>query len=431
MQTIAGADEERSRARRDVRYVQLELLNSLSTLRRLHGCLNGRASADHGVSIVRKGPRAHFRNVRTCASVHACPCCASKIRNGRAGEIEQAVTAHLAAGGGVLFATFTLPHDVGDRLAALLRAVTTAYTAMVSGAAASAERTLYGVEGSIRALEVNHGPNGWHPHHHVLFLTARPLRYKARKAFERSMWLRWRHQIVKAGYRPPSAQNGCDVRPVWGAAGIADYTAKVYDERRVGLELARSDLKSGRFTEHRSAWAVLGDLAAHGDVEDLALWWEYERATKGQRAVRWSKGLKARYGVQLVTDAAHAAEEVGGVVVAVISGELWPAVCRMRGARLGLLRMAEVDDDPEAVNEYLARIEVEAFGDSIPPGGPPIDADAQERRATEMQLAARRLGRSVVVEGLGAVADGAFGLPLCSSSAQRSPEHLLGDVPIH
>lgn len=399
METIAGDAEGRTRLRRDERYRQREMLNSLSTLRRLHGCGNGRASAEHGVAIVRKGERAHYRNVRTCASVHACPVCAAKIRNGRAKEIEQAVTAHLAAGGGVLFVTFTMPHDQGDELVLLLKAITTAYTAMMRGGAAAAERLAFGIEGSIRALEVNHGPNGWHPHYHVLLFTKKPIRQKDQKVLQRSLWLRWRHQIVKAGFRAPQSRF-CDVRTVWGAAGIADYTSKVYDERRVGLELARTDLKSGRGVEHRSAWAVLGDLVAAGEVEDLALWWEYERATKGQRAVRWSKGLKARYGVQLVTNVEHATEEVGGVTVAVISGELWPAVCRTRGARLALLRCAEDDDDPEAVNEYLARIEVTAFGDGVPPGGTPVDPDAQKRRATEMQLAALRLGRSARYLGI-------------------------------
>ncbi|MCP4961098.1 MAG: hypothetical protein GY925_17765 [Actinomycetia bacterium] len=71
------------------------------------------------------------------------------------------VDAHLATGGGVSFGSFTL--------ADLLAGLKDAFTAMRNLKVYKDGEAEYGVVGWIAALEITHGPNGWHPHLHVLF----------------------------------------------------------------------------------------------------------------------------------------------------------------------------------------------------------------------------------------------------------------------
>lgn len=75
------------------------------------------------------------------------------------------------------------------------------------------------------------------------------------------------------------------------AAEAGAYIAKTSAGRSVGNEITRGDLKTGR-AGHRTPWQVLEDFRQAGDLADLQLWREYERATKGHQCVTWSKGLK-------------------------------------------------------------------------------------------------------------------------------------------
>ena len=75
------------------------------------------------------------------------------------------------------------------------------------------------------------------------------------------------------------------------------YIAKTQDGGAVGNEMARADLKQGR-DGHRTPFEILDDFRWTGDLEDLALWHEYERATKGQQAITWSKGLRQMLAVE-------------------------------------------------------------------------------------------------------------------------------------
>lgn len=357
MVTIPQADdrdEHRTRrSRRAARYRERRFLWDWSSQRRLRGCGRRRIDSGAGVGIAVGDGVAHYRNVQRCGLVHVCPACAAKIRQERADEIGRAGQAHLEQGGGLTFVTLTLPHDEGDRLAGLLDAVAAAFRALLSGRAAIARRATFGIVGTIRSLEVNIGANGWHPHLHVLVFTARPLDEWQREML-RVEWLDvWSRHVVGRGYRAPSAAHGVDVRPVTDAGALGEYVTKV---RREAMELTRHDLKRGR-AGSRSAWQVLEDVVRWGDADDLAIWWEYEKATKGRQAITWSHGLKARFAVEDRSDEDIAEQVEGGEVVAVVEPELWNFVCRGagRGVVSELLDLAE--RDPAAVAERLWRLD--------------------------------------------------------------------------
>jgi hypothetical protein len=102
--------------------------------------------------------------------------------------------------------------------------------------------------------------------------------------------------------------------------------------------LARADLKRGR-NQSRTPLEVLRDFLTWGDAADLALWHEYEKATEGRSAIRWSKGLRALLlpdaPVEL-TNEEIAAEEVGGDVIGHILPRTWYRVCETPGAEAAI-----------------------------------------------------------------------------------------------
>jgi hypothetical protein len=105
---------------------------------------------------------------------------------------------------------------------------------------------------------------------------------------------------------------------------------------------------------HRTPLEILEHFRWTGDVEDLALWHEYETATKGHQAITWSKGLHQLLAVEARTDEEVAAEEVGGDVVALIATETWREITRIPGLPAYLLDEAE-RGGAAAVKAALAR----------------------------------------------------------------------------
>lgn len=341
-------------SRRRERYAIRERLRGFSSLKRVGMCGVGRIDVEQGVKVHLSEDRvAHFSNVQTCGSVHSCAVCAPKIRQARAEEISQAAEAHLAAGGGLEFLTLTLPHDVGDRLEHLIASIAKAWHSVASGRAPFGGTAPVGY---IRALEVTHGPNGWHPHLHVLLFFCAPISSGQRSALIHGVFERWCAAVGRAGYRAPTLENGINLRKITHAGGIGAYTSKV-----VGLELARSDLKRARraASGYRAAFAILAEAVASGDVDDLSLWWEYESATKGKRALVWSRGLKSRFGIGVASDEELAAAEAPAEVVAIIGQATWARIVSLR-LRARVLVVAE-EHGADGLAEWLARLEEDAY----------------------------------------------------------------------
>lgn len=368
--------------RRRGRYTARRALWRDSTLKRVKACGRRRVAREADVTVHRTTGEdgsavAHFGNVQLCGSVHACPVCAPRVRSERAAEIEHALRLHLAAGGRALFVTLTLPHDQGDQLAPLLDTVANGFRAVLAGRAWAGEnrvrrsggevverwhvpgvRERAGVIGTIRALEVTYGANGWHPHLHVLVLIDGDGDDPLLIDHVRSTWERF---VVGAGYRRPGRNVGVDVRPVRTLREVAQYTSKVYDEAGAGFELARHDLKRGRRSGSRNPFGILADYVAglevgHQDDGDLALWRTYEQASHGRQALTWSKGLKARFGVGERTDEEIAAEQIGGEVVFTLTADAWVRVVGTPRAMEDVLDAAEGPDPLMQIGAIVRRL---------------------------------------------------------------------------
>jgi hypothetical protein len=349
--------------RRDARFDHRAFLWSESSLDRIRKCGRRRVDKEKGIGVVVNDGTAHLNNLQLCGSVHACPVCMVRIREERSKESEQIVTRHIAAGGGAYFLTMTLPHDQGDELGKLLDAVADSFTYCHRGSRwvgregkrpVMGARDRYGVSGYIRALDLTHGRNGWHPHLHVLVLTDKPLSEQDQRGLLGYYRTWWAKRITHHGYRIPKLSVGCTMEPVRSSADVGAYIAKVtaYGEAlqrggKVRFELTRPDLKTGRYASRNPfqilACAALGTFDREtGERTDLGLWREYEQATHGRRAITFSRGLKARYGVEEKTDEEINNEPVGGDEVTELTVQEYAAVSTLPGGIGGLLRAAEV-----------------------------------------------------------------------------------------
>jgi len=355
---LAGQSVARAERRED-RYRLRSVLNEVSTLKRCVRCGFRLVAGAQGVPVVLSELVAHFANLELCASVWACPVCSPRIRERRAAEIEDGLQRHLEIGGGAGFVTQTLPHDQGDRLVPLFDAVAESWRLNLGSKGWRRDVRAHGIVGNIRAVEITHGENGWHPHLHGLVLTVEPLDVATWELIGDGLHRRWSASVQRRGFRAPTRRHGVTLTPVRSASDVAQYTAKFQDGtdlRSVGRELTRHDTKQAR-RHGRTPVGILRDFADTGDADDLALWHEYERATKGRSSLRWSRGLKRRLHVGDVTDEDIVGETIVGEVLDVLSRPEWAWV-RSRRLQSLLLQAAEA---PERVgfDELMAAIRQE------------------------------------------------------------------------
>lgn len=280
---------------------------------------------------LRRGPdgSSHVAGVETCGSVWSCPVCAAKIRNHRSDEVSRGLCNHIAAGGGALLVTLTLPHAADDELAKTISLVSDGFRAVNSGRAYRADRDAFGILGHIRAFEVTHGQNGWHPHLHVVVCLQAKATEATAAALQARWQARWDRWLLRRGWRASADGIGVRVDRIRrDAAAAGAYIAKLQEGERagagVGNEVARADLKNGR-KGSRVPFEILADFGSDGNMADLQLWQEYQLATKGRSAIRWSKGLRDLLlpDDDELTDEEIVAAEVGGDRIADIAPRLY------------------------------------------------------------------------------------------------------------
>lgn len=263
--------------------------------------------------------------------------------------------------------TLTLPHAAGDKLAKTIELVSDGFRAVNAGRGYAEDRAAFGILGHIRAFEVTHGGNGWHPHLHVIVCVERPASADLADALQARWQARWDKWLRRNGWRASVDKIGVRVDRVRrDAAAVGAYVAKLQEGeklgRSVGNEITRSDLKSGR-QGSRVPFEILADFGSDGLVDDLDLWHEFQLATKGRSAIRWSKGLRALLLTEEeLTDEEIAELEVGGVEIARLTpglfrkiagrpyGESCLYVAAEQGGIAGIVRFARaVGLDPAGV----------------------------------------------------------------------------------
>lgn len=345
------------------------MLADVSSISRASRCGRCRVVAGEEPEIRRREGIAHFTGLQLCGLVWVCPVCGPYLRQQRADELDRACAWWLDQHGvgSVMLLTLTLPHDQGDTLARTLDTVRQAFTALVAGRRWQDDKARFGLRHYVRAHDCTVGPNGWHPHLHIVLMAERVLNADDLAELETRLYDRWVGAVVKNGLRRPSRSHGIQLQQARSLRDVARYVCQVVtgreDEtpstrRGLGFELARGDLKTGRRDGHRTPWEVLAAFADTGDLDELALWHEWEEATRGVQAIRWSAGLRDLVGVVEQTDDELRAAEIGGEVVYQLRPGEWDLLCKTSGARPLVLDLAE-DGGTVAVVRYLQALAAE------------------------------------------------------------------------
>lgn len=313
----------------------------------LQKCSCTRVRGGDSVEVWKGARSTFFSGLLQCGSVWICPVCAPKVAAHRAEEVQRGINYWLHVGGGALMVTLTFRHTRFDQLADLMERFPRALRRLKSGRAYQQLQRDFVIAGEIRALEVTHGDNGWHPHTHALGFTHRPLSAVERQHFEVRLYLLWRAACAKEGIGDPTFERGVHVRP---AKDAADYIAKW----GFAQELTRAHMKQAK-GKGRTPWQL---LAAYTRGEKRAAWLfrEFAQHFKGRRQLYYSPGLRQRLGLNeelTEQEILKLPEPEPKELVCAIQPDQWRLVVRYKQHAAVL---AAAEEGAAAVNALLERL---------------------------------------------------------------------------
>lgn len=198
-------------------------------------------------------------------------------------------------------ATFTAQHNSWQHCKELRNKLVTIWGKMTNKRAWRELREVFGMVGFVRALEITHGENGWHPHLHVLMMTNRPLTDDREEEIERWLYGGWK--VAAMACEAETRFAAFDFQRASSAKSAAEYVAKW----GAGCEIAKGAEKDGRGGS-RSPWQLLDD-ADGGDAQAVFLFKEYAVAMKGARHLTYSQGIRELYGLREAASDQELAEQ--------------------------------------------------------------------------------------------------------------------------
>ena len=283
-QTIDKYEKDKKAFRKENRHCLRRAAGRILGHERVATC--GQKTLGSFVSIHCHEGQACYGGLTTCSSVWMCPVCAVKITEGRRIELDQVLAAHQQEQGRAAMMTLTIPHQAFQRCRTLKSAVSNAWRKVKTGKAWQTARDRSAWIGDIRALEVTHGQNGWHPHLHILALFGEKSSDAKIQAFGEWVFSVWSKEIARLGFGQCDRQ-AFDCKVVTDHQGVAEYVGKW----GVALELTKAHVKLAA-TGGRTPWQILADYQSAGEERDRRLFREYALAFKGSRQLTWSRAFK-------------------------------------------------------------------------------------------------------------------------------------------
>lgn len=348
--------------RRRVRAERYELLSTARNLLLAKGRAAGLAypanysrtakcmHTPHGEVAVLRGVEngaAFFQGLVTCGSVWACPVCAAKVQERRREEIAKGFDWAYAEGLQPVMVTLTFPHRAWHELSDLVLQQRAALKMLRKGRGWDKFMKLVGYQGLIRALEITHGRNGWHPHTHEVWMVGAEVKAEDLVAQISS---KWALVCMRAGLLKPEQLEDFLVYAVdvKGWCSASDYLAKADDAKHWGAdrEMAKGSTKAGR-AKGMHPFGLLAK-ASTGDRRSGELFIEFVDTMKATRSRQlfWSPGLKEKVGLEEKTDQELVDEEHEPAdLVGLIGRSDWENV-RHQQKRAQLLDAAELGGWP-------------------------------------------------------------------------------------
>jgi hypothetical protein len=204
-------------------------------------------------------------------------------------------------------------------------------------------------------------PEGWHLHVHALLFYRDGSKLNA---LREAIWTGWLRRLRSQGLDAVQ-KHGIVVQELeldQAREQISGYLNKATYEQTSGSaarELAGQIGKTGR-DGNRAPFDVLADFVRLGLASDLAIWREWERASKDRRALTWSKGLREQLLVGIErTDEEIAADNDGDQLdVAVLDKAVWREIVarRLEAELLEAVERVPADDSYEATVLFVTGV---------------------------------------------------------------------------
>lgn len=285
---------------------------------------------------------AYYRGLMRCSRIWMCPVCARKITETRRVELDEllarSVIPIIKSSGRDFFEvpkfhlsmlTFTLSHDWDESAAKVLDRLGRAYSRFASGRWYQGFKARFFIVGTIKALEMTHGVNGWHPHYHVLLFHDSYLPPMMQIDYVANARLHWSGVVFNIGGATDLIR-GVDL--IWGNTHA--YAVKLAGDREVQdwslvQETTKQPVKHGR--NGNSSLVDLLIAYAHGDVQAGELWSEAVYALNRKKHIEASKGLWAMLGREVSTDEKSAEDEPGEThrILASLTAAQWRNIIRL------------------------------------------------------------------------------------------------------
>jgi len=289
----------------------------LSSLDRVRSCGHHSVLPDGSVQVRSNGAAVGYAGLASCGSVWACPVCNAKVQAVRRLEVGTVLAWGLSQGGAA-FGAYTVRHHRGQDLDTLWRALSACWEAVARDKSVRTARANLGLVGTIRAAEVTVGGNGWHPHLHPVHLFGQRVSDGDVAVLHRAQYRAWSAAAQRLGLTAPRWE-AQDLHRVTGQRAhdaLGEYFTKASyepDDHAVSWEMTSTQTKSRtRAPEGRTPWDLLHAVHREGDADALDLWREWERGSKGKRALTWSRGLRKLAGLDReAADEEIAEAEVG------------------------------------------------------------------------------------------------------------------------
>jgi len=268
------------------------------------------------VQVRANGAAVGYSGLASCGSVWACPVCNARVQAVRRLEVGTALSWALADGSAA-FGAYTLRHHAGSSLDLTWRGLTKCWQAVARDKTVRTLRASLGLVGTIRAAEVTHGANGWHPHLHPVHLFAGPVSDDAVAALHSAQFGAWSRAAARHDLDAPTLA-AQDLHRVTGRSAdlaLGDYFTKASyrpTPEAVGWEMTSTQTKSRSRGDGNTPWDLLTAVHRDGDADALDLWHAWERGSKGKRALTWSRGLRSAVGLDVEpTDEEIVEREIG------------------------------------------------------------------------------------------------------------------------
>lgn len=392
----------------------------------LADCGNPLPETDHTTVDRDQNGRVSIGNVIRCGSKQLCVCCAGRGRAEDVALVSWRVDKHLDAGKAISMLTVAPRHEAGELLVANKAALVECFADTWRSKRLQRLVNQLGIEGTAKVLEITHGANGFHPHLHVLLFHEHFI--DVTEGEERELihvfWVEFNKRLAAWNQRPcrdskaavagvirtidPDGRVRMRYEPVTNAewygldpnqeryankAHGIDFVPITRDGEtsgriaayvgKIGLEMTRSDLKTGKTEGSRSLFQIMADYGRDRNPVDGALITEAADVLKGVQLVSWTgifHGKDPLYGPptetyqrQAMLDYYHSQgleppDEEDGTNKTTVAG-LAPDVHRaaerahtpdgdplMWQARIALERTGDVDDLVEVLNQVLTPV---------------------------------------------------------------------------